>query len=49
LKRITKRFKTLRQAENYQNRLYNKYTSVKLIRSPLFEEEGDYIWQVSNS
>jgi hypothetical protein len=43
---ITKQFKTLKQAEQEQNRLYDKYDYVRLIRSPLFEEEGTYVWEV---
>jgi len=44
---ITKRFKTIKQAEKYQNSLYNKFPYVRLISSPLFSEEGQYIWEIS--
>ncbi len=44
---ITKDCKTLRQAERYQNLLYNKYNSVRLIHSPRFTEAGIYRWEVS--
>jgi hypothetical protein len=46
-KRIVKTYKTLRQAERYQNLLYNKFDSVKLVRSPMFTEYGIYAWEVS--
>jgi hypothetical protein len=45
-KTISKTFKTPRQAESYQNRLYERFDSVKLLRSPMFSEEGAYTWQV---
>jgi len=44
---ITKRFKTIKQAEKYQNSLYNKFPYVRLISYPIFLEEGLYIWDVS--
>lgn len=47
-KTIRKEFKSLKQAESYQNRLYNQWDSVKLIQSPRFEESGVYVWEVSN-
>jgi len=46
MKTITKMCKTLKQAEVYQNRLYNKYEHVRLVRSPCFTEEGIYQWIV---
>ena len=45
---IPKTFKTMRQAERFQNGLYNRYESVKLIRTPLSSEDGQYVWEVSN-
>jgi len=48
-KTIRKEYKTLKQAERYQNMLYNKWDSVKLVSSPRFEEEGIYVWEVSNN
>ena len=45
---IAKQIKTLKQAERYQNRLYNIYDSVKLIAWPRFSETGLYRWEVSN-
>jgi hypothetical protein len=48
MKTITKVYKSLKQAESYQNRLYGKYNYVRLISSPLFSEEGKYVWQVKN-
>jgi hypothetical protein len=49
MKTITKHYKTLKQAERYQNLLYNKYDIVRLVRSPFFGEEGNYTWQVAQS
>jgi hypothetical protein len=43
---ISRTFKTLAQAERFQDKLYEKYNSVKLVRFPMFTEEGLYIWQV---
>ena len=43
---VTREFASLKQAERFQNRLYNRYDSVKLIRAPLFRECGMYIWDV---
>jgi len=43
---ITKTFVTLKQAERYQNSLYNKYDYVRLVCSPRFTEEGVYSWEV---
>lgn len=45
---ISKQFKTLKQAEAYQNRLYSRYNSVQLVRWPVFSEEGIYTWKVAN-
>jgi hypothetical protein len=47
MKRITKTYKTLKQAERYQNRLYNKYNSVQLVSFPRFSEDGEYVWEVA--
>ncbi len=44
---ITKRFKTIKQAEKYQNSLYNKFPYVVLIDFPKWSEEGQYTWEVS--
>lgn len=46
MKRITKKFKTLKQAERHQNFLYNLYDHVRLIEFPSFSEEGTYTWEV---
>jgi hypothetical protein len=46
MKTITKNCKTLKQAEQHQNRLYNKYDYVRLVRSPRFSEDGIYAWEV---
>lgn len=43
-KYISKKYNTLKQAENYQNRLYTKYNRVELISYPMFCEYGVYTW-----
>jgi hypothetical protein len=44
---LAKHCTTLKQAEQYQNRLYGKYESVRLVRSPRFTEAGLYVWEVA--
>lgn len=44
--RITKHFDTLKAAEQYQNRLYGQYDSVRLVAAPRFSEAGRYEWIV---
>lgn len=44
---ITKRFKTMKQAEKYQNSLYNRFPYVSLITFPVWSEEGIYTWEIS--
>jgi hypothetical protein len=46
MKRITKYCRTLKQAEQYLNRLYSKYDHVRTVSSPLFSEAGNYIFEV---
>ncbi len=46
---ITKYFKTRKQAERFQNSLYDKYDSVQLVRAPTFAEEGSYVWRVEDT
>lgn len=46
MKYITKQFKTMREAERYLNRLYNKYDHAVLINFPRFSEEGNYTFEV---
>lgn len=41
---VTRHFKTLSAAERFQNRLYNQYSRVRLMRSPRFEQ-GEYVWE----
>jgi len=44
---ISRTFKTLTDAARYCNRyLYPKYDSVQLVKSPIFSEEGVYVWRV---
>ena len=47
MKTITRYYNTLAGAEKFQNKLYNKYKIVRLIRFPSFSEEGNYTWEVS--
>jgi len=46
MKTISKHYTTLKQAERHQERLYNQYDYVRLIRSPL-GEDGIYVWEVA--
>ena len=46
MKTIAKHFQTIRQAERYQDRLYNRFDVVRLVRFPLFDEAGSYVWEV---
>ena len=43
---IQRYFATLADAEAFQDKLYNKYDSVQLVRSPQFSEAGQYAWVV---
>lgn len=43
MKTKVKRCKTLKEAENFQNSLYNEYDHVKLVGWPRFSENGLYI------
>ena len=43
---IVKHFKTLRKAESFHTRLYDKFENVKCVRCPAFEEDGLYVWEV---
>ena len=44
---IANKFKSMKQAERFQERLYRIYDSVKLIAFPMFSEDGMYRWEVS--
>lgn len=46
MKKIIKCFKTLKDAENYHEKLYNKYNKVQLVDFPRFTEAGIYTWNV---
>ena len=48
-KTITKRLESLKQAEHFQDRLYNKYWSVELVRFPECSEKGIYQWTVTEN
>ncbi len=49
MKTIIKYCKSLKSAESYQNRLYNKYNYVKLIGFPdTYSGYGNYTWIVNN-
>jgi hypothetical protein len=47
MKTITRRFASLAAAERFQNRLYDQYDCVRLVRFPMFEESGIYAWEVN--
>lgn len=44
---ISKIFKTIKQAEKYQNSLYIKFPYVRLVSFPQWSEEGQYTWEIS--
>lgn len=45
--KISKYCKSLKDAEKFQNKLYNSYNNVKLIDFPKFSEGGIYEWNVN--
>lgn len=38
-----------KQAERFQWKLYQQWDSVQLVKAPVFQEQGLYIWAVSNA
>lgn len=46
MRTITKRFTSIKKAEQYQDWLYDKYDYVCLNQSPLLSESGTYVWEV---
>ena len=46
IKHVKKYCKTLKRAEGYQDMLYNIYDKVKLVKSPKYSEDGEYVWEV---
>ena len=46
MKRIKRFFNWINDAEKFQNRLYDKYNSVKLVAFPQFDKAGFYVWEV---
>ena len=50
--KISKNFKTMKEAEKFHRKLYDDYGNVRLIFSPLTrltkEDKGLYIWNVEN-
>lgn len=44
---ITKGFLSRKKAAQFQDKLYDKYYRVQLVKSPLFSESGEYVWKVS--
>jgi hypothetical protein len=46
MKTIRKVYQKIKQAESYQNRLYNRFDHVRLVKFPRFEEAGEYVWEV---
>ena len=48
MKRVKRFFNWQQQAEKFQNRLYNKYNSVKLVAfPPQLDKAGFYVWEVN--
>lgn len=47
MKTISKTFDTSKQAERFMWRLYDKYDSVKLVKAPMFSEQGVYTFAVA--
>jgi hypothetical protein len=47
MKQVKRFFNWQQQAEKFQNRLYNKYNSVKLVGFPQIDKAGFYVWEVS--
>ena len=47
-KEIITYFSSLKEAERYQNRLYNKWDFVQLVQFPIFGESEKYVWHVKN-
>ena len=45
---ITKVCKSIKDAERFQNSLYSKYETVKLIQFPVTNENGTYVWYVTS-
>ena len=46
MRTVAMHFDTLASAERFQDKLYNRYDSVRLVRSPMFGEQGQYVWEV---
>lgn len=46
MQKITKHFDSIRQAENYLQRLYDRFNYVRLIRFPGHSESGNYTFLV---
>lgn len=47
MQRITRTFDTMKQAEKFQEKLWNKYARIELVSFPMFSEAGKYVWFVS--
>lgn len=48
MKRVKRFFNWMQQAEKFQNRLYSKYNSVKLVGFPQIDKAGFYVWEVAD-
>ena len=46
MKRIEKYFNSMKQAEKFLNKLYDKYDFVQLVSFPMFSEMGTYVFSV---
>lgn len=49
MKTIIRYFDTIKEAEEFQNDLYERYDYVKLTSAPRFSEEGYYTWEVKET
>ena len=47
MKKIKKKFETIKQAVSFRAKLYEKYEFVKITETPLFEESGEYVFVVN--
>lgn len=47
MKTITRYCTTIGDAETFQDWLYAKYSTVRLMSFPRFQESGHYTWEVS--
>lgn len=46
MKQIKRYFDSIKQAERFLNKLYDKYNFVQLVSFPMYGENGTYIFSV---